>query len=56
MPAYTVGHLARVREIQDRVSELPGLFVAGCSYGGVGIPDTIRSGEDAALRLMNYVR
>lgn len=56
MPAYTVGHLERVRTIQARVSELPGLFVAGCSYGGVGIPDTIRSGEDAALRLMDYLR
>jgi len=56
MPAYTVGHLARVRTIQRRVAELPGLFLAGCSYAGVGIPDTIRSAEDAALRLMKYVR
>ena len=56
MPAYTLGHLARVRAIERQVAELPGLFLAGCSYGGVGIPDTIRSGEDAALRLMNYVQ
>jgi len=56
MPGYTVGHLARVRRIQDRVAAIPGLFLAGCSYGGVGIPDTIRSGEQAALRLMDYVR
>jgi oxygen-dependent protoporphyrinogen oxidase len=56
MPGYTVGHLARVRAIQDRVAALPGLFLAGCSYGGVGIPDTIHSAEQAALRLMDYVR
>ena len=55
MPGYTVGHLARVRTIQDRVAALPGLFLAGCSYGGVGIPDTIRSGEQAALGLMEYM-
>ena len=55
MPGYTVGHLARVRTIQDRVAALPGLFLAGCSYGGVGIPDTIRSAEQAALGLMHYV-
>ncbi len=55
MPGYTVGHLARVRTIQDRVATLPGLFLAGCSYGGVGIPDTIRSAEQAALGLMDYV-
>ncbi len=54
MPGYTVGHLARVRTIQDRVAALPGLFLAGCSYGGIGIPDTVRSGEQAALRLMDY--
>ena len=54
MPAYTIGHLERVRTIQDRVAALPGLFLAGCSYGGVGISDTIRSGEEAALRLMEY--
>ena len=55
MPSYTVGHLARVRTIQDRVAALPGLFLAGCSYTGVGIPDTIRSAEQAALGLMDYV-
>jgi len=55
MPGYTVGHLERVRTIEDRVEALPGLFLAGCSYGGVGIPDTVRSGEQAALRLMDYV-
>ena len=55
MPGYTLGHLERVRTIQDRVEALPGLFLAGCSYGGVGIPDTVHSGEKAALRLMDYV-
>ena len=55
MPGYTVGHLARVRTIQERIAALPGLFLAGCSYCGVGIPDTICSGEQAAVRLMDYV-
>jgi len=41
--------------IQDRAASLRGLFLAGCSYGGVGIPDTIHSGEQAALRLMDYL-
>lgn len=55
MPGYTLGHLERVRMIQDRAASLRGLFLAGCSYGGVGIPDTIHSGEQAALRLMDYL-
>ena len=55
MPGYTLGHLERVRMIEDLVKALPGLFLAGCSYGGVGIPDTVRSGEQAATRLMDHI-
>ncbi|MDE0899893.1 MAG: protoporphyrinogen oxidase [Longimicrobiales bacterium] len=54
MPAYTVGHIARVASVQSEAHKLSGLFLAGCSYGGVGIPDTVRSGEDAAIRLMKH--
>lgn len=56
MPAYTVGHIARVEAVQSEVRRLSGLFLAGYSYGGVGIPDTVRSGEDAAIRLMKYAQ
>lgn len=48
MPQYTVGHLDRVASIEARVATLPGLALAGAAYRGVGIPDCVRSGEDAA--------
>lgn len=48
MPQYHVGHLERVARIAQRVAAQPGLALAGNAYGGVGIPDCIRSGEDAA--------
>ena len=48
MPQYEVGHLDRVVEIENEVSKLPGLTLAGNSYRGAGIPDCIRSGEAAA--------
>lgn len=51
MPQYDVGHLNRVRRINQRVAQLPGLALAGNAYGGPGLPDCIRSGEDAADRL-----
>ena len=51
MPQYEVGHLDRIVEIENSVSKLPGLTLAGNSYRGAGIPDCIRSGESAALRL-----
>jgi oxygen-dependent protoporphyrinogen oxidase len=48
MPQYEVGHLARVTEIEHAVAEIPAFAIAGAAYRGVGIPDCIRSGEDAA--------
>jgi oxygen-dependent protoporphyrinogen oxidase len=48
MPQYAVGHLDRVADIEREASGLRGLVLAGAAYRGVGIPDCIRSGEEAA--------
>ena len=52
MPQYEVGHLDRIVEIENEVSQFPGLALAGNSYRGAGIPDCIRSGEAAAELLL----
>jgi protoporphyrinogen/coproporphyrinogen III oxidase len=48
MAQYTVGHPARLAEIQSRVAAVPGLHLAGNAYEGIGIPDCIRMGKRAA--------
>jgi protoporphyrinogen/coproporphyrinogen III oxidase len=48
MPQYVMGHPARVARIEQRLDVLPGLYLAGSGYRGVGIPDCIASGERAA--------
>ncbi len=48
MPQYTLGHLDRLGAIQQSLHELPGLFLAGAAYRGIGIPDCIRDGTEAA--------
>jgi oxygen-dependent protoporphyrinogen oxidase len=48
MPQYRVGHLARVETIERRLLAVPGLYLAGGAYRGVGISDCVRSGEAAA--------
>jgi len=48
MPQYTMGHLARVAAIRERLARHSGLFVAGNAYSGIGIPDAIQSGEVVA--------
>jgi oxygen-dependent protoporphyrinogen oxidase len=48
MPQYTLGHEGRLARIAEGLGRWPGLFVAGSSYRGVGIPDCIQSGWTAA--------
>jgi protoporphyrinogen/coproporphyrinogen III oxidase len=31
---------------------MPGLALAGNAYGGIGVPDCIRSGSEAATKLL----
>ena len=52
MPQYEVGHLDRIQLLESAVSKVAGLALAGNSYRGAGIPDCIRSGEQAAELLM----
>jgi oxygen-dependent protoporphyrinogen oxidase len=51
MPQYTLGHLARLKAIDQILDRHPGLAVAGGSYRGVGIPQVIRSGRDAFAKV-----
>jgi len=51
MAQYTVGHEARVRRIEERLAAIPGLDLAGNAYYGIGIPDCIRMGKQAADRI-----
>jgi oxygen-dependent protoporphyrinogen oxidase len=53
MAQYAVGHIARVKEIGDRVSNLAGLHLAGNAYEGIGIPDCVRMGRAAAKRIIS---
>lgn len=55
MPQYVLGHRERVARIEQRVAALPGLALAGASYRGVGIPDCITSGWNAADRVAPFL-
>lgn len=48
MAQYTVGHADRWKEIQSRTTAIPGIYLAGNGYTGIGIPDCIRMGREAA--------
>ncbi|HEX3662703.1 MAG TPA: protoporphyrinogen oxidase [Acidobacteriaceae bacterium] len=48
MAQYGVGHLERMQRVRDAVASLPGLALAGNAYEGIGVPDCIRTGQQAA--------
>lgn len=56
MAQYEVGHMERVADIRRRVRAHPGLELAGNGYEGVGIPDCVRAGEQAAEALFITLR
>jgi protoporphyrinogen/coproporphyrinogen III oxidase len=53
MAQYIVGHGARLKEIESHASAVPGLHLAGNAYTGIGIPDCIRMGRQAAAKILN---
>ena len=53
MAQYGVGHLDRLDRIEGLRQQLPGLALAGNAYRGIGVPDCIRSGRDAAKQVVD---
>lgn len=51
-PQLEVGHLERMREVEQAVAAVPGLFLTGAGVRSTGIPDSVadgtRAGEAAA--------
>ncbi|HEV2022211.1 MAG TPA: protoporphyrinogen oxidase [Terriglobales bacterium] len=56
MAQYEVGHLDRLAEIALLRQSLPGLALIGNAYRGIGVPDCIRSGRDAAAEIVNSLQ
>jgi protoporphyrinogen/coproporphyrinogen III oxidase len=52
MAQYTVGHAERVERIEALAREIPGFHLAGNAYHGIGIPDCVRMGQEAAAKIL----
>ena len=52
MAQYTVGHLERLQRIESLRQQLPTLALAGNGYSGIGVPDCVRSGTEAAAKVL----
>lgn len=56
IPQYTVGHLARLQRIDERLALHPGLYLAGNSYRGVSINSCVAESGPIADRIVEFVR
>lgn len=51
-PQPELGHVGRLARLRAILEGLPGLFLTGSGYGGVGIPDCVRQARAAAQLLL----
>jgi oxygen-dependent protoporphyrinogen oxidase len=51
LPQYAVGHLERMKKLDERVRALKGLRLLGNGYHGVGVPDLVRDARAAARQI-----
>ncbi|RJE89797.1 protoporphyrinogen oxidase [Paenibacillus sp. 1011MAR3C5] len=57
MPQYPVGHIEKMQSLRSRLkAELPGVWVTGAAFDGVGLPDCIRQGKEAAIELYSATK
>lgn len=53
MPQYPVGHLEQIARFREELAAaMPQVIVTGAGFHGVGIPDCIGQGKEAALQLV----
>ncbi|WP_315372635.1 protoporphyrinogen oxidase, partial [Paenibacillus xylanexedens] len=51
MPQYPVGHLQHIAALREELgSKLPGVYIAGAGYEGVGLPDCIRQAKEMSVQ------
>jgi oxygen-dependent protoporphyrinogen oxidase len=56
VPHYLPGHLGRIRQAEEGLQSWPGVVLTGASYRGIGVPDCIRQGEEAARAVLQIPR
>ena len=55
MPQYLVGHGAKLSRMEDRTNRLPGLYLTGCAYRGIGLPDCVHDAELTADKALAFL-
>jgi protoporphyrinogen/coproporphyrinogen III oxidase len=54
LPQYKVGHLGRIQQAL-KAEALPGLFLVGAAYQGVGLPDVVKMSKEQAHKAADFM-
>jgi oxygen-dependent protoporphyrinogen oxidase len=55
IPQYRVGHRDRLERIDRSLARLPGLFVTGNAYRGIGVNDCARNAHEVAQQVLDWL-
>jgi len=55
IPQYNRDHQSKLKAIDERLSNLPGLFLNSNAYRGIGLNDCVRNGRLTAERIIEFL-
>jgi oxygen-dependent protoporphyrinogen oxidase len=55
LPQYVMGHKEKLEALDEGMSSMPGVFLTGAAFRGVGLPDCIKQAELSAKKALDFV-
>lgn len=56
IPQFTLGHSERMRQIEARLADLPGIYLASNAYAGIGLNDCVTRAQEVASKLVTHLK
>ncbi len=56
IPQFTLGHSDRLKQIDQRLDTLPGIYLASNAYSGIGLNDCVTRALESAKKLVTFLR
>ena len=55
LPQYNLGHGEKLAKLDEALQSLPGIFLVGAAYRGVGLPDCVRQGQMISEKIVKFL-
>ncbi|MCX6833478.1 MAG: protoporphyrinogen oxidase [candidate division Zixibacteria bacterium] len=56
IPQFTLGHSDRLKQIDQRLATLPGIYLASNAYSGIGLNDCVTRAHESAEKLSAFLQ